>query len=106
MPPPAAPLATASPVATAAATAVSRSHGPGTVTLEMTHLLEPPSDVAQWPRARNVRERLLEVFGRRRRGRVPLERVREPRVVARPLAAPPRDEDVDEEQQHAKAHDS
>ena len=41
----------------------------------------------------------LEVVGRRRRGRRPLERVAPPRVVAGDLAVRPAADDVDEEQQ-------
>src|SRR5215204_5644468 len=103
-PPPAAPLTTASPVATAAPTAVSRSHGPG-VTLEMAHLPQLAADVPKRAGAGHVRNRSIEVLGRRRRARVPLERIGQPGIVRRTFAAPARDDHVDEEEEDAEAHD-
>ena len=51
-----------------------------------TLLTQPPSQVVERSRARHVRH-VVEVVRRRRRGRVPLQRVRLPRVVADARAA-------------------
>src|SRR5207247_8273596 len=78
----AAPLITASRVANAAASAVSRSQGPGLGTaLGTTDLCKAPAKIAERAGTRDVRH-AVEVVRRRRRRRVPLERVGDPRVVA------------------------
>ena len=66
-------------------------------------LREPAAQVAQGPGARHVRHG-VEVPRRRRRGRVPLERVRVPRVVAGARAAAHRLHDVGDEDEHAEQH--
>src|SRR4029079_17137690 len=97
----AAPLTTASSVAPAPKSAVSRSHGPG---LADTGTSDSPSKITERPRAGDVRD-TVKIPGRRRRGRVPLERVGKPRVVAGPRAAPLRLPDVHDEEQDADRHD-
>src|SRR4051812_24902834 len=102
----AAPLTTASSVPADATSAVRRSQAPGAVsdTDQLPLALgDPPAQVAQRPRARHVGD-ALEVPGGGRRSRVPLERVRAPRVVAGESATPRRDDDVRQEDEHRDRH--
>src|SRR5262249_13098985 len=100
-------LTTTSPTATELARAVSRKSAPGAAASGRRALTaldtEPPSQVVDGSRARDRRQ-VVEVVRRRRRGRVPLERVRLPRVVADPRASAGRPEDVDHEQQYRDPH--
>src|SRR5262245_64665693 len=93
---------TATSVAAEAPSAASRSHGLGAdsrITLLQLH-----AQIAQWPGAADVRHRLGEVLRRRRGGGEPLERIGDPGIVADPLAAAPRPEHVDHEEEYAGRH--
>src|SRR6266516_2482700 len=94
-----APETTASAAAAAAPTAIRRSQGPGlTSSTDGSPLLQPPPQVSQRPRTRHVRN-LVEVVRRWRRARVPLERVRDPGVVAGAPADACRANHVDQEEE-------
>src|SRR5919197_2164668 len=105
----AAPLTTASSVVAAAKSAVSRNQGPGgpcnglLLGLAGTGLRESAPQVAQRPGTRHVRHP-VEVVRRRRRGRVPLEGIRQPGIVPGPSPRPRRLDDVDEEEREADRH--
>src|SRR3954454_24976581 len=75
-------LVTTTPVAIATATIVPRRNGPGAIpsvrALESIALLQGATQVGERPGARDRRDG-VEVVRPRRRGRVPLERVAEPR---------------------------
>src|SRR3990172_10386391 len=93
-------LVTMSPVLTAPASADSRRSVPGASCawasgerLEAISLAQPPPEILEGPRARDVRH-AVEVVGRRRRGRVPLERVGLPGGVADAGPAAARPDDV------------
>src|SRR3954447_12830056 len=101
-PRPSTPLTTVAVQAATAVSAVSRSQAPAARL--GTSLRDAPAQVAKRPRARDVRH-LVEVVRRRRRRRVPLERVGDPRVVDRPRAGAGRPEDVEREDEDAEAHD-
>src|SRR5262245_10256824 len=100
-------LVTTSSVAIAPPTAVSRSNSPGTGSEERmgasSFLTQPPPEIVERPRARDIRH-LVEVVRRRRRGRVPLERVGLPRVVPDAWRSP-RFEHVPEKEQEPDPHD-
>src|SRR5206468_12705779 len=102
-PPPSEPETTAARIAATLPMAQRRRSGPGATTLERTLLPQPPAQVVERARARHVRD-LVEVVRRRRRGRVPLERVREPGVVADACPDSRRADDVDDEDEHAERH--
>ena len=84
-------LTTTAAVAAAAAMIAPRRNGPGELSGPSERIAGSQilAKVGERPRARDLRDR-VEVVRRRRRGRVPLERVREPRIVAGALAAPAR----------------
>src|SRR6187200_421613 len=103
-------LTTTRPTATALAAAESRKRTPGVTRASLrrlalaTLLTQLPPQVVERSCARHVRH-LVEVVRWRRRGRVPLEGVPLPRVVADALAAAACLEHVDREEQERDAHD-
>src|SRR5690242_7010167 len=99
-----APETTASAAAAEAPTAISRSQGPGlTSDTNGRLLLQPAPQVSKRPCAGHVGN-LVEVIRRRRRARVPLERVRHPGVVSGAPADPGRPHDVDQKDEGAERH--
>ena len=107
VPSPSAPETTASRVPPAATNADRRNQGPGASSAPhwCVSLRETPPQVAQRPRARHVGD-AVEIVRRRRRGRVPLQRVGEPRIVTRAdaLAEDVRPPDVDQEDERRQRH--
>src|SRR5918994_615296 len=103
-------LMTTRPTAVAPAMVHARKTAPGSTRAALgrfalaTLLTEPPSQVVEGPGAGHVRHVVEVVRGRRRR-RVPLERVRLPRVVSDSPAAGARPQDVDREEQDRDRHD-
>src|SRR6188472_1588350 len=103
-------LTTTRPTATALAAADSRKRTPGVTRTSLrrlalaTLLTQLPPQVVERSCARHVGH-IVEVVRRRRRGGVPLKRISLPRIVADALAAPPRLQDVDGEEQERDAHD-
>src|SRR5213595_2615672 len=101
-------IVTTSPVAAAAPTTETRKTTPGVAgsgdSSGPIGLTQPLAEIVQRSGARHVRDG-VEVVRRRRRRRVPLQRVRLPGVVADPWPAPGRADDVPEEEQECDSHD-
>src|SRR5204863_9390709 len=97
---PAVPETTARSVAADAPRAVSRIQGPGALPTALGQL---SAQIVQRPRTRHVGN-AVEVVRGRRRGRVPLERIRDPGVVAGPAARAARLQDVHDEHEDPGSH--